>query len=1026
VFCIFKNIPLKPKTVVAALICVVFLTVLNFLKVSAAGLYINEILVSNSAYYVGSGTYADWIEIYNDGPVQINLSGYYLTDEKNNPVKWPIPDIVIPSKGYRVFYADNGNADLHTNFSLNLDGEFLGLYNSDGMVIDSFTFKRQRNNISFGRPADNPQILGYFEEPTPYASNTKTLYPSILKNPVFSSNGGFYISPTLLTLTSDPGSDIRYTTDGSEPTQSSNLYTGSINIDSTTCIRAVAFMDGYISSEVNSQTLFINVLKTLPVVSLSTDPTNFFGDSTGIYIIGTNGIRSGCSPTRMNLNQDWEQPVNIEIYDDQGIVKINQGAGVKIFGGCSRQRYPIKSLEVFARKQYGDGSFSAKLFENEDIHEFESFLLRSGSDDQQSTMFRDALGHTLVSDLKAESQAYQPVVVFINGRYWGIHNLREKYSEAYFEEHFGVSADGLNVIDNNAANSYNIRYGSAADYLGMMSYLRAHISDDDIYDAMNERMDIESHTDYMASQIYLAADDWPGNNIRYWKSDNGKFNKWRWAFYDMDHVVKSNNTRWNTILLATTPYNGDYWPNPPWSVELFNYMLSIDQFRYEFIQRICFLMNTSFSASNIIAVVDSLSSKIAPEMPCHIARWGGQLVDDPARESWINPLPSSMNEWEQHVQVMRQFAMDRPDTAINMLREYFRLSDTVRISIDCNDPASGYLYMGPKSIPHNSHTGIYFSDIPIVLQARSKPGYRFVRWEITPAGYATQHDESCRLSYEPTGNTYFRAIFEPYSIEGPIVIINEINYHSSDTADAGDWVELYNRVPDAVDISGWILKDDSDDHSFEIPENIVLPEKGYIVICEDTSEFINRFTDSGNRTGNFSFGFGNGGDCIRLYNQQMIFVDSVRYSDETPWPYLADGYGKTLSLVDPFLSNDLPINWSDKYLLTPGDTNVMKHPIIVSINTPVDENTQSNWLAQNYPNPCNEFTILRYGLKQAGNVSLIVSDLYGRVVLSPVNQRQTMGEYQIAVLVKGLDPGTYLYTLRVDNSVIKTRMMVVY
>ena len=190
----------------------------------------------------------------------------------------------------------------------------------------------------------------------------------------------------------------------------------------------------------------------------------------GIYVIGTNGIRAGCSSTPMNLNQDWERAVNVELFDEQGNVQINQLAGIRIFGGCSRQRYPIKSFEVFARRMYGKGSFDYKLFKTEDITQFESFLIRSSSDDQMFTMFRDGLGHTLVSDLKVETQAYQPAVVYINGQYWGIHNIREKYSEAYFEEHYGVTENNLNVIKNNPSSSTNVETGSSCslpEYAGI-------------------------------------------------------------------------------------------------------------------------------------------------------------------------------------------------------------------------------------------------------------------------------------------------------------------------------------------------------------------------------------------------------------------------------------------------------------------------------------------------------------------------------------------------------------------------------
>ncbi len=1002
--------------------------VLMFCKVVPAtgNLYINEILASNTAYYAGYSLYTDWIELYNTGPSAIDLGGYFLTDDKTSPDKWVIPSgITVPANGYRILYADELNLALHTNFRLSLEGEYIGLCNSLTQVVDSFTYQRQRNNISYGRSDSDQQLMGYFLTPSPAAPNGEISYPAMLDKPVFSVEGGFHAATQYLTMTASAGVSIYFTTNGAEPTASSTLYASAITISSTTCVRAIAIKEGILPSDIHTQTYFINESKTLPIISLATDPDNLFSNTTGIYVIGTNGIQSGCSPTPMNLNQDWERPVNLELYDEYGHVQINQGAGIRIFGGCSRQRYPIKSLEIFARRQYGKGSFTCRLFKSKDIPEFESFLLRSSADDQQWTMFRDGLGHTLVSHLKAETQAYQPSVVYINGEYWGIQNIREKYSEAYFEENLGVKANNLNVVDNNPNYSYNVKSGSAAEYLGMLSYLRMHATDGDIYDYMNHQMDIESYIDYMASQIYLGANDWPGNNIRYWKANSGRFDRWRWAYYDMDQVLLLNNSWWNSMLLATTPYNGDNWPNPPWSVELFNNLLKGDKFRYEFIQRICFLMNTAFSTGQVLYVIDSLHNRIAGEMPGHIIRWGGQLVNDPARESWISPLPASMAEWEEQVQIMRNFAIDRPDTAVNMLKRFFRLSDTVRITLSSNDPALGYLYMGPKRIPADVHEGIYFSGIPLAIHARPKPGYRFARWEVTPQGSPIEIYTSPEIYFTPAKPTGFYAVFEPYNIEGPVVVINEINYHSADTADAGDWVELYNRVPDEVDISGWFLKDANDAHSFDITENTVLPADGYLVICQDTTLFKTRFPAIHYRTGNFDFGFGNSNDCIKLYDNYMSFVDSVRYFNEPPWPLMADGYGSSLALVAPNLANDVPQNWSDRYMLTPGDTNILESEKPVGLPDRTGRTGSDFWLDQNYPNPSSGYTTIEYGLYFRGYVTLVLYDLSGRVVKPLARETQDPGEYKLLLNTSNLTPGIYFYTLTIGNNPGQTRMMVV-
>jgi hypothetical protein len=559
----------------------------------------------------------------------------------------------------------------------------------------------------------------------------------------------------------------------------------------------------------------------------------------------------------------------------------------------------------------------------------------------------------------------------------------------------------------------------------MLFYLRSNTTRTDIYASMNKWMDIESFEDYMASQIYLAADDWPGNNIRYWKANFGRYNRWRWVCYDMDQVVMSNNTRWNSILLATTPYNGDNWPNPPWSVELFNNLLAGNKFKHEFLQRICFLMHTTFSPEHIIHLVDSFHNKIAGEMPYHIQRWGGQLVSDPLRESWIQPLPNSMAAWESKVQVMRTFAINRPDTAINMLRRFFKLSDTVHITVTSSNPELGYLFMGPKRIPTDVHEGAYFSNIPMVLNTKPKPGYRFVRWEVTPSGSSQENFYTPEISYTPVKNTHFNAVFEPFTIQGPVVVINEINYNSKFNANSADWVELFNRVPVAVDISGWIVKDENAKHSFAVPENIVLPVNGYYVLCEDTMLFKQLFPKVICRAGNVDYGFGNGGDCIKLYDAYMAIVDSVRYSDSSPWPLQADGQGRSLSLIAPGLLNDLPQNWSDLYMLTPGDTNMLKSEIPDFLLDPFVGTTSVNWLNQNYPNPSTGNTIICYGLSDPCEVTLEIYDLLGRVVKKLVSKYQTQDSYSIVVNTEGMTPGTYLYSLRINNKLIKTRRLIV-
>ena len=145
-------------------------------------------------------------------------------------------------------------------------------------------------------------------------------------------------------------------------------------------------------------------------------------------------------------------------------------------------------------------------------------------------------------------------------------------------------------------------------------------------------------------------------------------------------------------------------------------------------------------------------------------------------------------------------------------------------------------------------------------------------------------------------------------IANPIVI-TEINYHSADNFNPEDWVEFYNDSCEIIDISGWVFKDEEDDHIFTFPPNTVLEPGMLIVLCRDTSAFSVLFPEVDNYLGNFDFGLSNGGELIRLFDSQERIIDSLTYDDNPPWPVEPDGNGPTLELIDPSLLNEDPENW---------------------------------------------------------------------------------------------------------------------
>ncbi|MFH2143506.1 MAG: lamin tail domain-containing protein, partial [Bacteroidota bacterium] len=348
-------------------------------------LYINELLTSNTQtnYDPDFTGFSDWIEIYNSGTSDINLDGYFITDDPIEPTKWQIPlNTIIPANGYYIFWADGMNTVLnsvHTNFNLSKDGETIKLYSPGLILLDSIKYRPQVADLSYGRNFDGDSIWGFFYIPTPGNSNNSQICYTKLEyadEPVFSISGGFYSGQQTISLSSSsPTAIIKYTLNGSIPDENSISYSSPIIIDSTTIIRANAFDTLLIPSSVITNTYFIDNVHDLPVISITTEPENLWGDTIGIYCVGTNGI-SGWGITANYWHDDWERPVNIEMYENDGTLAFNQISGISING--QRRLMGQKALRLFARNKYGKNTFDHKIFKDKQIEQFSSLILRNG------------------------------------------------------------------------------------------------------------------------------------------------------------------------------------------------------------------------------------------------------------------------------------------------------------------------------------------------------------------------------------------------------------------------------------------------------------------------------------------------------------------------------------------------------------------------------------------------------------------------------------------------------------------------
>jgi hypothetical protein len=963
---------------------------------TAQNLFINEFMASNSSTITDPdfNNYADWIEIYNAEVFAVNIKDYFITDDLNNPQKYKIPtDLIIAAGGYLLIWADDSSFGNHTNFKLSASGESIGLYDPAALLIDTLTYGEQQNDISEGRYPDGETGRYKFFPSSPGSPNIDENIFNKLLEPVFSISGGFYSSSITLTLSHpEPGAAIHYTIDGTTPTTGSLVYINPIVIDSTTAVTVKVFEENFLPSNVVVNTYFINFEVELPVFSIVTDPANFFSDTSGIYVAGTNGIPGNCSSNPRNWNQDWERPINMEFFETDNSHAFNVKAGVKINGGCSRL-YAMKSLGFYFRGEYGFSKLNYPLFPNSPITTFNNFILRSSAQDWWRTMFRDGMVQTLIKKgMNVAVQEYRPSVVFINGQYWGIHNIREKLNSHYLNSHYEADLENIDLIE--ISKGVYANNGDLVEYNSMINFLSAqNMSLPENYNHIKSIVDIDDFIDYQIAQIYSANGDWPGSNQKLWRPRNSS-GKWRWMIYDLDFTFGGNaqGQYYTNTLEQATAVNGPDWPNPPWSTLMLRKLLENQEFKNEFIQRFAVHMNTTFEPAHVNAVIDSLGGVIASEIPRHKSRWPNSI--------------SFGSTWQQHVQVMKDFADLRQPRVRNHFNSKFNLSGSYSLIISRNNADWGKVFTHNIEVKNNSSTNIFFDNIPLKVKAVAMPGFRFVRWE------GISISTSAEIEIAAENNSFLTAVFEPVEITESILVINEINYRSFPSFDTEDWIELYNTSEIDLDISGWKLRDNNISNAFTFPAGSEIQAKGYLVICRDTSEFNAFHLDIENVYGNFDFGLSSDGDMILLFDPHNKLIDSVAYETSGEWTSLPNGNGPTLSLINPFLDNTLAENWKASILYgTPSKMN----DVYTNIEKEEFKVISDFYLSNNYPNPFNPTTIISWQSPVGSHQTLKVYDLLGREVAILVDEFKPAGSYEVEFDGSEFSSGIYIYMLYTEN-----------
>jgi Leucine-rich repeat (LRR) protein len=640
---------------------------------------------------------------------------------------------------------------------------------------DSYlSLRRYWDNISYTYPINLPY------------------YPDSVGTPLFSHQSGFYTNGFYLTISTKESDEmIYYTLDGSDPSFNSQMemmgttksYTEPIfiqdrtdlpnqlssivtdkwrqhipseNVFKGTVVRAIVVDGAGNRSNALPQTYFVDTKKymrySFPVVSIVTDADNLFDDEIGIYTFGN--LYQNIYPDEpwenpANFTQrglKWERPASFEMFGVDGEMLLAQNIGLRIHGGYSRAFSP-KSLRLVAGDEYDEADliqydFFPRL--NNRLNEgradsFKTLILRNGGNDIGRALFRDALAQSLLESTHLDIQGYQPVILFINGEYWGIHTIRTRYDEQYFQSYYGIEPDELVVFERGMDF---VRLGSNTDDGNNFSNLfrlldenysqnsfatPSSLTDDRIYQQVAARVDIDNFISHFVAQTYFDNTDWPRTNVFTWaKTTNlsdseagisyGHDGRLRWMITDVDFGFinpEHNNLKRLIVELDNEP-----------STYILRALLENEEFKIAFINRFADYLNTIFHEDVVVGKVNEFEKLYLPEIEEHIQRWGV-----PGR---------SLASWRQNVDSIRNFALARPGYQRQHILEQFNLPGVVSVTLQA-DPTQGYIQINSIDIREGvvgvdnpaNWSGIYFQGIPVTVTAVPAPGYRFASWQET-------------------------------------------------------------------------------------------------------------------------------------------------------------------------------------------------------------------------------------------------------------------------------------------------------
>lgn len=745
---------------------------LLFINTLSAQVHINEYSASNlNSFPDGFQKTEDWIELYNNSATAVDISGWHLSDKDTKPEKWEIPaGTVIPANGFLVFLCSGRdgflNGEYHTNFKLSQTktNEVVLLTDANANVIDMFPLGLTLVEHSHCRETDGSNIWRICTAPSFGTTNNGTpQFTGYTETPNMSLTPGFYSGTQVVALTNnEPNSTLHYTLDGTNPTQSSPVYTGSLlTVTSTQVIKARAFSNDplVLPGKMDFRTFFIDEPDySLAVFSVAADDLIDLANGNGSLIpIGS-----------------------LEYFNTADTLEATS------FGSLNRHGQdswvlPHRSLDWVSRDEMGySRAVQSQLFSFSDRDSYQKFMFRNSGDDnypaindaahQGSTHIRDEYVQELAREggMKLDTRAVERVIVFLNGQYWGVYGMRDRpVDHDYTDEYYDQGKYDIQYLT--TWGDTEIEYGglqAIQDWENIRDFvLNNDMSDVANYEIVEDSINLTSLIDYMLVNLNVVASDWLNYNTGWWRGLNpdGDHKKWGYILWDLDATFDYyiNYSGVPNISPEADPCDleeiGEYMD------EFFGFYGAVDvgqhekiflklleenpDFKQLYYSRYADMMNTVYTCENMTAKLDEMLAVIQPEMPGQIARWGG-----------------TMTEWQSNVQELKDFVEERCLLLDDgMLECYPELSGPYQLTLLTQPDLVGEIDLNTLDIEVFPWTGDYFGGMENKIKAKAfdEDAYQFSHW-ISTAGNVISPDVNTRkATISLASPDTLIAVFEP-------------------------------------------------------------------------------------------------------------------------------------------------------------------------------------------------------------------------------------------------------------------------